>query len=122
MKGGKSQERIGEGENGRVEEGELTRIPPTLFSSQTKSSVAIEHVLEKNCILTEVLLIKTDFKRTFAMKKNLTLLILFLCLQGEEKIEFAKDISGPLKALDYAVKQPYFPRHLKSFFVAFISK
>lgn len=66
--------------------------------------------------------VNTFFKHTFAVKKNLILFILFLCSQGEEKIEHAKDISGALKALDYAVKQPYFPRHLKSFFVAFISK
>lgn len=37
-------------------------------------------------------------------------------------MEYPKDISGPLKALDYTVKQPYFPRHLKSFFLAFVSK
>nr|XP_058971510.1 ran GTPase-activating protein 1-like [Pocillopora verrucosa] len=51
-----------------------------------------------------------------------SLLIHMGLLKGEEKMEYPKDISGPLKALDYTVKQPYFPRHLKSFFVAFVSK
>ncbi len=59
-----------------------------------------------------------DFRYMFALKKK----YFCLCLQGEEKVEHAKDISGPLQALNYAAKQPYFPRHLKSFFVAFISK
>ncbi|XP_068720755.1 ran GTPase-activating protein 1-like [Montipora capricornis] len=69
-------------------------------------------------------ILKTTFESSECKEEGLVsfLLIHMGLLKGEEKIESAKDISGPLMALDHAAKQPYFPRHLKAFFIAFISK
>lgn len=69
-------------------------------------------------------ILKTAFESDMCKEEGLVsaLLIHMGLLKGEEKVESAKDISGPLTALEHAAKQPYFPTHLKSFFIAFISK
>ncbi|XP_044177192.1 ran GTPase-activating protein 1-like [Acropora millepora] len=85
--------------------------------------VTLQHDEESLLDCSDAIL-KTAFESSECKEMGLVsfLLIHMGLLKGEDKIESVRDISGPLTALEYAAKQPYFPRHLKTFFIAFMTK
>lgn len=106
---------------------EALEVHITDVNAMCRSFVQVSSVLRDN---TETLVVYTDIILREAFKisgKPETvvngLLIHMGLLKSEDKIKpTTNDITGSLLALEYAVKQEYFPKNLALYFIAFLSK
>lgn len=88
-----------------------------------KATVALADDTENLKLLSDAIL--EDALRQDASQQNYlanSILVHLGLLKGEEKVERSQNISGPLIALEHVVHQPYFPKALVGYFVAFMSR